>query len=157
MKKIFILFTIGFLLVSLGNIIYNSFPSKKYYKSGELKEIWDYVNPYFITYDLLRKIYGGSIFEFGNYNGIYSTCYYKNGNIKSKGITKGGRERGEWEYYYENGQLVMERNYTKALSKNYTGLFGEVLSQRCWDRNGNKIECSFELWVYIQTEQMKKE
>ncbi len=34
--------------------------------------------------------------------------YYKNGQIRSRGEGKNGREDGWWVYYYENGQIESE-------------------------------------------------
>ncbi len=36
--------------------------------------------------------------------GVYHE-YYKNGNLKLKGVFKNGERHGDWSYFYENGKL----------------------------------------------------
>lgn len=36
--------------------------------------------------------------------GVYHE-YYKNGNIKVKGVLKNGQRDGDWSFFYENGKL----------------------------------------------------
>jgi|TARA_B100000795_G_scaffold244129_1_gene208473 antitoxin component YwqK of YwqJK toxin-antitoxin module len=135
MKKIFNLLVISFLIVSLGNIIYNSFPEKYYYteqdiemyklgirydkqsnkyyykniQSGELKETLDQINPFHIKYDLLNIIYGGRSFKFGENQGFNIKNYHPNGEIESKGMGSGYLNTwGVWKYYHTNGQIKFE-------------------------------------------------
>ncbi len=145
MKKILSIFVIVFLLLSLGNIIYNSFPSKSYYPNGQLEYTLDDVNPFFITYNLLTIIYGGSNFEFGEFKGFHTVNYYKSGMIKSKGISFLGRNLGLWEYYYENGKLAMKIEFKEREDYKYINgkrtIKQEVINKECWDKTGTKIEC----------------
>mgnify|MGYP006188358569 FL=1 len=57
--------------------------------------------------------------------------YYDNGQLYLDRIYKDGKLEGIWKSYYENGQLNYEWNYKE----------GKLISQKCWDENGNKIEC----------------
>ena len=145
MKKILATLVIVFLLISFGNIIYNSFPSKSYYPNGQLKSTLDHVNPFLITYDLLTKIYGGSLFEFGDFKGFHKINYYQSGTIKSKGISWLDNKLGLWVYYYENGQVAMKIKFKER--EDYKFINGrrtvrqEIVNKECWDKRGNKIEC----------------
>jgi antitoxin component YwqK of YwqJK toxin-antitoxin module len=57
--------------------------------------------------------------------------YYENGQLYLDRTYKDGKLEGIWKSYYENGQLNYERNYKE----------GELISQKCWDENGNVKEC----------------
>ena len=58
--------------------------------------------------------------------------WYDNGNKKKEGTYKDGKEDGLWAIWYESGQKKME-----AILKD-----GELISDKCWDEDGNKIECN---------------
>ena len=53
--------------------------------------------------------------------------YYENGQLKSKNITK-DRSLYEAKMWYENGQLKKEITDFEKIEK-------------CWDEEGNRIEC----------------
>ncbi|MBU46576.1 MAG: hypothetical protein CMD28_04015 [Flavobacteriales bacterium] len=58
--------------------------------------------------------------------------YYNNGQLKVETFfNKDFNRDGIYKSYYENGQLKSEENY-----KDDT-----VISQKCWDEDGNEIEC----------------
>lgn len=42
------------------------------------------------------------------------TLYYDNGAKKAEGQIKNGKERGEWTYWYESGQVEAVQNYTEG-------------------------------------------
>ena len=84
----------------------------------------------------------------GKYHGVW-TFYYKNGNKKSQinfyccECCNGQSHTTWWEngnpqwdgyskYWYENGQLSWRGRYDSD---------GTLMSSKCWDRNGNEIEC----------------
>ena len=64
------------------------------------------------------------------YSGPY-VLYYKNGQKESKVVIKGGKENGLKTYWYENGQKMEEETFKD----------GELISQECWDEDGNEKEC----------------
>jgi len=65
-------------------------------------------------------------------NGLH-TEYYDNGQKKFEKNYKDGKKDGISTKWYENGQ----KGYNKATYKD-----GEVISEECWDINGNEIDCS---------------
>ena len=169
MKKIFKIITVVFLLVSLGNIIYNSLPQKSYYnetdlslyemgvrfdnqfynyyskniKVGDLKTTYRHVNLFRIRYDLLYHLYGGSSFTFGKHKGYYKKRYYPNGLIESEGI--GGVNDnlnmfGKWKFYHENGKIKFEGDFD---GRKPTGIW------KVYSVNGNlvkELKYSLEEW-----------
>ena len=147
MKKILKIFLIFFFLLSIGNIIYNSFPSKNYYPNGKLEYTLEHKNPFFITYDLLSFKPFYYLFEYGKFKGFETIYYYASGMIQSKGVTYKGFCIGLWEYYYENGNLRMKINFKEM--KDYKivkgvktiGPYTEIKTSECWNKNGDKIEC----------------
>ena len=83
--------------------------------------------------------------------------YYENGQLAIEGNWKDGSREGLWKWYYGNGQLELEGNYG---TDGWNGLWkwyyedGQLARQerwrtsrktpihkRCWDEEGNKIEC----------------
>ena len=64
----------------------------------------------------------------------FNNLYYENGQLKNEGDFKHGKPDGIWKTYYENGQLKNEINTDN----------GEVISQKCFDENGNETECEKE-------------
>ena len=61
---------------------------------------------------------------------------YENGNIKSITSHKKNRNRIEkvkYERYHQNGQ--------KSSEVTYKG--GELISEKCWDEDGNECECRY--------------
>ena len=81
-------------------------------------------------------------------------CKYENGQKKSEGKIKDGKEDGKWTYLYENGQIKSEENYKdgkpdgkwnvyypsgqKYYQQNYKD--GELINSIKWDQEGNIIE-----------------
>ncbi|HIB32429.1 MAG TPA: hypothetical protein EYO45_04895 [Candidatus Marinimicrobia bacterium] len=61
-----------------------------------------------------------------------NTLWYKDGQKWQEGTYKDGKEDGLWTIWYESGQKKME-----AILKD-----GELISDKCWDEDGNKIECN---------------
>ena len=61
-----------------------------------------------------------------------STTWYKNGQKRSEGNWKDGKQDGLSTSWYESGK------------KEYEIIFkdGELISQKCWDEDGNECVCS---------------
>tara|TARA_B100000767_G_C19687373_1_gene502406 strand:+ start:623 stop:1201 length:579 start_codon:yes stop_codon:yes gene_type:complete len=106
-----------------------------------------------VQYEEDGKLFKEITFKDGKKDGLYrrwkSRSYYE-GNYKDgewdglfkrwrikyedgfEGSNQNVRQDGIWKTYHkENGQLKYESNY-----KN-----GELISQKCWDVEGNKIDC----------------
>ena len=66
----------------------------------------------------------------GKYEGLWIR-YFDNGILSIKGNYKDDKQDGFWKSYYDNGQLKYEWNYKE----------GELISQECWDEDGNEKEC----------------
>ena len=58
-------------------------------------------------------------------------CEYENGQVKSKGEIKDGKQDGKWTFWYENGQIASEANYKDGK------INGELTS---WYENGEIIK-----------------
>ena len=59
------------------------------------------------------------------------TFFYKNGNIDFEESYKNNKLDGPDVGWYKNGKLESEVKYNE----------GEIISERCFDNDGNKIEC----------------
>ncbi len=84
--------------------------------------------------------------------------YYPNGKRKSEGTLKDGLPDGLFTEWYENGQKRYEGTWKDGKlnglvtrwynnrQKEREGTFkdGEVISSKCWDWNGNEIDCPSE-------------
>jgi len=46
--------------------------------------------------------------------GVYHE-YYKNGNVKVKGVFKNGKRDGDWSFFYENGKLWSLGEYNEGI------------------------------------------
>ena len=103
---------------------------KTYHENGKLKSEGILKDGLWIRY-----FYNGNLSIKGNFKDNkqegYWMSYYDNGQLYLDRIYKDGKLEGIWKSYYENGQLNYEWNYKE----------GELISQKCWDENGNKIEC----------------
>ena len=91
------------------------------------------------------------------YNGLWTTLY-ENGNKKSEGKYKDGKQDGPWTYWYENEQKKSEGTYKDGKldgkrtwwnengQKTYEDIWkdGENISSKCWDEDGNECECGFD-------------
>ena len=67
----------------------------------------------------------------GNKDGKW-TIWFENGGKKSEGTYKDGELDGLSTGWYENGQKKDEGTYKD----------GELISTKCWDEDGNEIDCS---------------
>ena len=56
----------------------------------------------------------------------------RNGQKEYEGTYKDGKEDGKWTEWYENGQIKEEANFKD----------GELISEKCWDEDGNEKECN---------------
>ena len=57
--------------------------------------------------------------------------WYANGQIKDEMNYKDGQVGGLVRSWFEDGQLSYERNYKD----------GKQISEKCWDKDGNRIKC----------------
>ena len=88
-------------------------------------------------------------------NGPYKK-YHKNGNLIESGTWKNAKQVGLWKLFYDEVQILLEQPHNDngvihGLSKFYNknGQLireeyydnGEFESQKCWDKNGNEVEC----------------
>ena len=85
-----------------------------------------------------------------------SVLYYESGQKMSEGTWKDGKEDGLWTGWYENGQKMLEGTYKDGeLNGLWTGWYKngqkkyeetykdrQFISAKCWDENGNEIDCS---------------
>ena len=76
-------------------------------------------------------------YKVGKKDGL-ETVWYENGQMSFKGTFKDGKKDGLVTWWYENGQKRDERNYKD----------GELISQKCWDEDGNDCECD-DRWLGI--------
>ena len=53
------------------------------------------------------------------------------GSNKVQEYYKDGKKDGLWKKWHKNGQLQYEKNYKD----------GEIIFEKCWDEDGNEIEC----------------
>ena len=107
---------------------------KSYYENGQLQEEGHYKEGKYEG--LWRRYFDNGILSIkGNYkddkqDGFWKS-YYDNGQLYLDRIYKDGKLEGFWKSYYDNGQLKYEWNYKE----------GELISQECWDEDGNEKEC----------------
>ena len=90
----------------------------------------------------------------GKKDGLW-TWWYENGEKKNEGTFKDGKENGLHRWWYENGQKSKEGTYKDGKQvelvtswyengqKGKEGTFkdGELVSENCWDIDGNDIDC----------------
>ena len=57
---------------------------------------------------------------------------YENGKKKSEGNFKDNKYDGFWAGWHENGQKSYEVTYKD----------GELISEKCWDKDGNERDCN---------------
>ena len=84
------------------------------------------------------------------------TWKYDNGQIKEIGNSLNSQKVGLWRMYYNNGQLKVETFFNKDFNRDgiYKSYYENgqlkseenykddtVISQKCWDEDGNEIEC----------------
>jgi len=107
----------------------------------------------FSTYDN-GQLKGEVPVEDGKKNGL-SRMWHENGQLFRKVNYKAGKKEGVGRNWYDNGQLKGEYNYKEGkrdgLARNwhYNGqldfernyINNERISEKCFDEDGNKIEC----------------
>ena len=71
-----------------------------------------------------------SNYEDGKEDGL-SREWYSDGQLHYEGNYKDDRKDGLTRWWNENGQLMIEGNYKD----------GNLLSEKCWDKDGNEIQC----------------
>ena len=69
--------------------------------------------------------------EINNRQNGLNTAWYSTGRLWWKGNDVNHKKEGIWKGWYENGQLHYEINFKED----------ERISQKCWDEDGNEIEC----------------
>ena len=67
--------------------------------------------------------------------------WHENGQKSSEKTYKDGKEDGKWTEWYENGQIKEEANFKD----------GELISEKCWDEDGNEYGCDESLTVEISS------
>ena len=84
-----------------------------------------------------------------------ATEWYENGQKGFEGTFKDGERIGKLTYWYENGQKYREGTYKDGVQyglytawhengqKGFEGTFkdGSLISVKCWDEDGNEIDC----------------
>jgi len=85
-----------------------------------------------------------------------STYWHENGQKRYEATYKDGKIDGLWTLWYENGQKWVEIAYKNGRKDGlHTGWHengqkrsettfkdGELISGKCWDEDGNEIDCS---------------
>ena len=87
---------------------------------------------------LLRKIN----YKDGELDG-WRYDYYSNGNVKAMGKFLadgygGDRRVGIWRYYYSTAVNKEQKSKKEVYTETGDGV---LISEQCWDEDGNKIEC----------------
>tara|TARA_R100000808_G_C2153033_1_gene162847 strand:+ start:4031 stop:4789 length:759 start_codon:yes stop_codon:yes gene_type:complete len=134
----------------------NSFLRKSYYQNGQLEMVSYYENGYLhgprkfyyqngqIKSEVIMKndddTHGSGGFMHG-----WSKDYYENGQVRCEGLYQYGIKEGVWKYYYESGQLKMTESYKKVLKKIHNTRIGGPIKRKCWDENGQEIDCD-KIW-----------
>ena len=67
----------------------------------------------------------------GKGDGLW-TGWYENGKKWYQGTFKDDEFFGLWNNWYDNGQKLNERTFKD----------GELISEQCWDEDGNEIDCN---------------
>ena len=110
------------------------------YNANNLNEI----DGVFYTKDT-NEPYSGTVFSL-----------YENGNIESEWTLKDGRLDGLYTLWYKSGRKWLQNTYKdgkldglsiywdrkEQLDTKRTYKDGELISQKCWDEDGNECECS---------------
>ena len=105
-------------------IVFKDTHKVKFYDNGQLKEIW---NERIQTswYENGQKKSEGT-YKDGKEDGL-QTDWYRNGEKKSEGTYKDGKEDGLWTWWYENGQKELEKIFKD----------GELISEEQWNEDGS--------------------
>lgn len=77
-----------------------------------------------------NMLIGEMYFKDGLLHGMYKR-WYDNGQLKEEGENKFNNKHGLWQFWHENGKLQEISKYE----------FGILISKKCWDESGKKIEC----------------
>ena len=56
--------------------------------------------------------------------------YWENGKLRVEGNVSDDKKEGLWKWYHKNGR------YDEVTFKE-----GKLISEKCWDENGNEIDC----------------
>ena len=105
-------------------------------------------------YDFSKTPVAFGTIKDGKKDGLW-TWWYENGEKKNEGTFKDGQENGLHRWWYENGQKSKEGTYKDGKQvelvtswyengqKGKEGTFkdGELVSENCWDIDGNDIDC----------------
>jgi antitoxin component YwqK of YwqJK toxin-antitoxin module len=93
-------------------------------------------------------------YKYGKQDG-FDRLWWANGQLKYEANFKDGKQTGLYKDWYENGQLRTEENYKDGKIDGLTRRwyefgqleyelkykYGEVLSKKCFDKDGNLKEC----------------
>ena len=95
------------------------------YKDGELDGL------------VTQWMYDGQKWDEGTYkdgerDGLWTYWSILNGQKISEGTYKDGKKHGLETNWFENGKKSSEKTYKD----------GELISEECWDEDGNEIQCS---------------
>jgi antitoxin component YwqK of YwqJK toxin-antitoxin module len=117
--------------------------SLSYYENSQLSFKGNYLNG---EQDGIQKMFydDGQLeleFNFSNGKQLYMKDFYQNGN-KRLFIEFSNDQINSGSIWYENGQLMFEL----SLLDNYV---------QCWDSYGNEMDCTDEVWSYLEN-QLKK-
>ena len=93
---------------------------KEYYKNGKLKSEDLYRKNGLLYYKNYYE--NGNLKEEGSYNNNdccqgYMKQYYENGNLKEEGNYDDGQMNGEFKFYNNNGELIKNSKYIKAVEQ----------------------------------------
>lgn len=101
----------------------NQIVSEGFYKDGKAN-------------GLMKWYYEGVLVASGNMkndkrNGLWKICDVHNNSNCIEANFKDEKKIGIWKVLHDNGELAKEQNWKE----------GKMISQKCWDENGNQIEC----------------
>jgi len=134
MKNSILTYLLPFLMVALSPRFYSQNryheDQTSFFEPGEYQEhIYDSLNDLYewVAYPMAIRIL--------NTNGkkvngiVFDTL--SNGQLQYEGNFKNGKQDGLERTWHFNGRLISEANFTE----------GNLISKKCWDEEGNKIEC----------------
>ena len=125
-------------LVERDDIFYTKDTNKPYsgpvfsfYKDGKKKDEGTLKDGKWIYWHENGQKRGEGTYKDGKQNGL-GTQWYDNGKKKSEITFKDGKRNGLGTQWYDNGKKKLEKNYKD----------GDLISQKCWDEDGNEKECN---------------
>lgn len=132
MKNSILMYILPFLMLGLSH---HSISQNRYHvdetrfcEPGEYQEhIYDSLNDLYewVAYPMaIRTVNEKKV------NGIVFDTL-SNGQLQYEGNFKNGKQGGLERTWHFNGQLISEANFTE----------GNFISKKCWDKEGNVIEC----------------